>query len=434
MTTPPIYGQPDPDPVDPPVAVYGLGRMGLPLAAVIADRVGNVVGVDIDSSVVRAVNDGDSPIPNEPGLDELVARTVRTGALRATTDASAAAHHARAHVVIVPTTVSDHEPSLDALEAAVESIGAGLAAGDAVFVECTVPPGTCRDLVTPRLEDVSGLDRSSFGVAFCPERTSSGRAIRDIRGAYPKVVGGTDGAATAAARRFYRRVTDAEIHAVADATTAEAVKLFEGMYRDVNIALANELGRVAESLGIDGRETIAVANGQPYCEIHDPGPGVGGHCIPYYPWFLMDATERPTPLLRTARAVNESMPTHTVERLTDLVAAEATVLLLGVSYRPGVAGTDHSPAIPIARELAERGRHVMACDPHVSAADRPELPARWVSLDEASDVTADAVCVVTPHEAFESLDWAAFEDTPVLDARDGVDGLETAVTIGDGRS
>lgn len=428
--TRPIYGRSES--VDPPVAVYGLGRMGLPLAAVIADRVGDVVGVDVDSAVVRAVNDGESPVPDEPGLDELVARTVRTGALRATTDAAAAASQARVHIVIVPTTVSEREPVLDALEAAVESIGAGLTAGDAVFVECTVPPGTCRNLVAPRVADASGLDQSAFGVAFCPERTSSGRAIRDIRGAYPKVVGGTDDAATAAARRFYRRVTDAEIHTVADATTAEAVKLFEGMYRDVNIALANELARIAESLGIDGRETIAVANGQPYCEIHDPGPGVGGHCIPYYPWFLMDATERPTPLLRTARAVNESMPTYTVERLTELVAAEATVLLLGVAYRPGVAGTDHSPAIPIARELAERGRRVVACDPHVSAADRPALPARWVSLDEVSDVAADAVCVVTPHEAFESLDWAAF-DAPVFDARDGLEETTEAITVGDGR-
>ena len=423
-----------------PVAVYGLGKMGLPLAAVYAGVTGNVRGVDIDPSVVERVNRGECPVTGEPGLPELVASLRETGALAATDASERAAREARIHVVIVPTVVrEDRTPDLSALDAAVDAIGIGLDAGDVVIVESTVPPGTTTERVGPRLEAASGLAVGEFGLAFCPERTSSGRALADIRGSYPKVVGGVDAESTRAVATIYGEVTDNRVIPVADATTAECVKVFEGVYRDVNIALANELGTFVDDLGIDVREAIAAANSQPYCDIHDPGPGVGGHCIPYYPWFVVDRVERDAPLIRAARSVNESMPAFVADRLLasldrrGVPPGDARVLLLGVTYRPGVEETRESPTYPIAARLTAAGATVYAVDPML--ADFGSLDAARVDLEDAYDLGLNAVAVITPHEAFDDVDWSAFEDLLVFDGRDALDLADTpheVYTIGRG--
>jgi UDP-N-acetyl-D-mannosaminuronic acid dehydrogenase len=212
-----------------PVAVYGLGKMGLPLAAVYAETTGNVTGVDVDESIVESIEAGGCPVANEPGLGELTEHLVERGALTATTDGQTAAADASVHVIIVPTEVRDDGTvDLKALESAVATIAAGLDAGDLVVVESTVPPGTTAEVVAPTLASESNVDAGDFGVAFCPERTASGRALRDVRGAYPKVVGGIDAESTAVAELVYDAVTDNDVVPVTDATTAECVKVFEG--------------------------------------------------------------------------------------------------------------------------------------------------------------------------------------------------------------
>jgi len=404
-----------------PVAVYGLGKMGLPLAAVYADVSGNVTGVDVDSDVVAAVNAGDCPIDGEPGLPAVVSDLVADGALDATTDGVRAAAEARVHVLIVPTVVDDGDVDLSMLEAAVRTVGAGLDPGDLVVVESTVPPRTCRDRVAPWLEAESALELGEFGLAFCPERTMSGRALEDITEAYPKVVGGVDAESRRAAELVYERITDNEVIPVTDATTAECVKVFEGVYRDVNIALANELARLADDLAVDVTEAIEVANTQPFCDIHDPGPGVGGHCIPYYPYFLISEFDGPTPLLRTARRVNDAMPRFTAEKTAaELEAvgrdlAESTVVVLGLTYRPGVDETRASPGIDVAEELRDRGASVHAVDP-VCTTPPPEGVDR-LGLDAVGTVDPDALVLVTAHEAFESLPWDDLGDAVVVDGR-----------------
>jgi UDP-N-acetyl-D-mannosaminuronic acid dehydrogenase len=424
-----------------PVAVYGLGKMGLPLAAVYADRTGNVTGVDIDETVVAAVERGDCPVEHEPGLPELVAEQVSRGALTATTGADRAAADAALHVLIVPTTLHDDlTPDLSALEAAVDAVSEGLAAGDVVLVESTVPPGTCRDVVAPALAERSGIDPDAFGVAFCPERTASGRALRDITGAYPKVVGGVDPESTRVAELVYDLVTDNDVVSVADATTAECVKLFEGLYRDVNIALANELARVRDDLGVDVIEAIDAANTLSLCDIHDPGAGVGGHCIPYYPHFLMSRTDAETPLLRTARDVNESMPQFVVGKVREgLVAeghapADATVAVLGVTYRPGVAETRATPARPVVSGLQSLGATVYAVDPVVDGTT-VDVGAPFVPLSSLPDRAPDAVALVTAHEAFQGVEWDDLAPAVVVDGRDALDldGTDHRVyTVGSG--
>jgi len=256
-----------------PVAVYGLGKMGLPLAAVYAEVTGNVTGVDIDKSVVDRIRRGECPVEREPGLSELIAELVEDGSLNASADSVAAAADAAVHVVIVPTLVDeDNQPDLSAVRAAVTDIAQGLDPDDLVIVESTLPPGTTETVLGPLIESESGLNSDEFGLAFCPERTSSGRALRDIRGTHPKIVGGATEESTRAAVDIYEALVDNDVIPVSDATTAEMVKVFEGLYRDVNIALANELARFADELDRDVREAIAAANTQPYCDLHTPVP------------------------------------------------------------------------------------------------------------------------------------------------------------------
>ncbi|MGQ4556063.1 nucleotide sugar dehydrogenase [Halobellus sp. GM3] len=423
---------------DVPVAVYGLGKMGLPVAAVLADVTGAVVGADIDPAVVDAINDGECPVSGEPGLPALVGDAVGSGALRAVADPRLAAAEAAVHVVVVPTLLTeDDEPDLSALEAVLGDVATGLAPGDVVCVESTVPPRTCADVVDPWLAARSGLSTSDFGVAFCPERTLSGRALTDIREAYPKVVGGVDDESTRVAALLYDEVTENDVIALPDATTAEATKVFSGVYRDVNIALANEFARYADVLGIDVRDAIEAANSQPHARILSPGAGVGGHCIPVYPYFLLSAFDVHSPLTRVARAVNDSMPAFTVDLARDALddagtpTEDATVLLLGTTYRPGVAETRNSPALPIAEGLSRYGADVYCHDPVVDGPER--IAAEPVTLDRGLALDPDAVVVVTPHEEFTTLAWDRVAPTVVIDCQDAVDldGTDhAAYTIG----
>lgn len=409
-----------------PIAVYGLGKMGLPVAAVLADVTGNVIGADIDPNVAESVDRGECHVVGEPGLDELVADAVSDGSLSATSSPSDAASAGRIHVIVVPTLLSeDNRPDLSAVRGVLDDIATGLDPGDTVLLESTVPPRTCIDLVGPRLAERSGLERGEFGVAFCPERTLSGRALEDIRRAYPKIVGGVDDESARVARLLYDEVTENDVIVLDDATTAEAAKVFGGVYRDVNIALANEFARYADPFGIDVRAAIEAANSQPHCRILSPGPGVGGHCIPVYPYFLLEESDVHAPLIRIARLINDEMSTYTVDRLRDGLADSgdpldgATVLVLGATYRPGIPELRNSPAISITERLARLGASVYTCDPLVD--DIEPLAGELISLDDAASLNPDGVVVVTPHDAFTDFEWGAFDPTVVVDCHDAVD-------------
>lgn len=417
-----------------PVAVYGLGKMGLPLASVYAETSGNVLGADVDSEVVTAINDGECHIKREPGLPELVSDLVADESLQATTATTQAAGDASVHVVIVPTPITDNnEPDLSIVESVLSDIGGGLSEGDLVVIECTVPPRTTTETAKSILEAESGLSVGEFGLAFCPERTSSGRALADIRGAYPKVVGGIDDESTRVAELVYGEINSEGVIPVSDATTAEAVKVFEGLYRDVNIGLANELATLTDEFGIDVNEAIDVANTQPYCNIHDPGPGVGGHCIPFYPYFVIKPFEGETKLLETAREVNDGMPSFTVGKLREEFQAEGTslsetsVLILGLTYRPGVEEIRASPSLDIASELTATGADVYGVDPMLD--DTSAFDLENLALAEVYDRTFDAVVMVTPHNDFDDIRWNELQrDDGQLVVIDGRDTLELAET------
>jgi UDP-N-acetyl-D-mannosaminuronic acid dehydrogenase len=222
------------------------------------------------------------------------------------------------------------------------------------------------------------------------------------------------------------------------------VKVFEGLYRDVNIALANELSTFTDEFGIDVNEAIDVANTQPFCDIHDPGPGVGGHCIPFYPYFVINPFETDAPLLETARTVNDSMPSFTVEKLLSEFAAEgvdpetASVLLLGLTYREGVEEIRASPSIAIAEELAAAGVDVSGVDPLLDEYSVFSLTP--LELSETYGPDFDGIVLVTPHEAFDDIEWNRLGregGSVVIDGRQSLDIADTAhrvYTIGSGHT
>ena len=412
------------------VAVVGAGKMGLPLAAQFAGHGWNVIAVDVQASVVETINHGRSHIGDEPGVAEAVAEAHAAGRLRATLDGAAAAAAADVVVLIVPVMLdTDHQPDYGYMDAAVAAIAPGVHAGSLVVFETTLPVGDTRGRFAPQLERVTGLTAEhDFFVAFSPERLYSGAALRNLA-TYPKLVGGLGRRSTELAAAFYDAVLDAEIVAMSSAEAAEFSKLADTTYRDVNIALANEFAAYADRVGVDIREVIAAANSQPYSHIHQPGLGVGGHCIPVYPHFLLSRAPELTIVARS-RAVNVGQIDIAVNAIRDALGGldGAAVLVLGLTYREGVHELAYSRALPLIDALRAAGARVSAFDPLMTADEiraRGAEPYRWGS---ASD--AQAIVTQTADSQWRELDPTWFQRLAlVVDGRNSLSahGLPTGV-------
>ncbi len=403
------------------VAVVGAGKMGLPLAAHFAGHGWKVVAVDVRADVVEAINAGRSHVDGEPGLAELVAGAHAGGRLSATTDGTAAAAEADVVVVIVPVVLdAERRPDRRAMDAAVDAIGPGLRAGALVVFETTLPVGDTRGRYTPRLEAASGLsaERDLF-VAFSPERLYSGAALRNLA-MYPKLVGGVGPASTARAAAFYDAVLDAEVVAMSSAEAAEFAKLADTTYRDVNIALANEFARAADRFGVDIREVIAAANSQPYSHVHQPGIGVGGHCIPVYPHFLLEGAPDLGLVVR-AREVNDGQVGAAIGLLREALGdiAGRPILVLGLTYRDGVHELAYSQALPLIAGLAGAGASVSAFDPLLTDDEvrgAGAAPYRW-----GDPGPFEAIVTQTADARWRELDAAWFPDLRlILDGRNSL--------------
>ncbi len=408
------------------VAVVGLGRVGLPVAAAIAGRGHEVTGCDIDAERVAAVTRGINPFPEETGLGDLLAEAVAARRLRATTDTSAGVAGCEAVLCTVAVDLDGAgRADLRTIKAAARAIGAGLAPGTLVVFGTTVPPGTARRTLAPLLEVGGRRLGRDFSVAASPERLFMGRVLEDI-GAYPKVVGGVDAGSGEHAAAFFREALGSETLELTSAEAAELSKVAEGVYRDLNIALANELAQAADHFGVDVREVIAAANSQPFSHIHTPGAGVGGHCIPVYPRFLMEGGA-PSSLAGAGRAVNEAMPAYLVQRLDEAVAggiAGKRCLVLGLTFRPNVAVTAHTNAVDLLRELTERGARVWG---HDALLDDNEVAVLGFRAATEPLAGYDIVIVHALHAAYTSLPWGRIAPL-VLDARNALDrdALEVA--------
>jgi nucleotide sugar dehydrogenase len=413
------------------IAVVGLGHIGLPLAVQYAGRGHQVIGCDTAQWIVDAINRGESPHLDEQALVDRVPQLVASGNLRATTDDAEGVRQAEAVVVIVPVVVDTaKEIDFGPIDAATREIAAGLQPGSLVVYETTLPVGTTRDRFGPMLEQGSGLTLDQdFYLAFSPERVLVGRVFTDLQ-RYPKIVGGTSEESTRRATEFYRSVLDegTEVWAVSNAETAEMTKLAETTYRDVNIAYANELARYAAQRGIDVLEVIGAANSQPYSHIHQPGVGVGGHCIPVYPHFLFngDPTLRIPPL---AREINEEMAGWTVDRVEDAVGSleDQPVLVLGVGYRGDVREDAFSSAFRLRDELQAAGARVYAHDPYFSDEHLRELGFEPYDLDAPEPIKV--AILQAGHRAYRDLTAASLPGLELF--VDGRNALEAA-QFGDG--
>lgn len=401
------------------VAVVGLGKMGLPLAVAYLRNECRVIGCDVSRKVVETINAGRCHIQEEPGLAAVVADAVSRGRLTATQDTASAVRASDVVVVIVPViTDEQHEIDFSAIDAATAAIGAGLTPGKLVIYETTLPVGTTAHRLRQQLEQCARLRAGrDFSLAYSPERVRSGQVLRDLA-TYPKVVGGIDKASTEAAAQFYRAVLDAEVIETAHTNDAEFVKLIETTYRDVNIALANEFARYADAHRLDLHAAIAAANSQPQSHIHEPGIGVGGHCIPVYPYFLLNGTPAGLELARQARAINNGMAAFAIERIEAESGplASHTVLILGIAYRGGVRETTCSTARILKQALTARGAVVYAHDPLFSDAELERLGYTPLKPEHAEQV--DTIILQANHAEYRTWDFSQFPNCKlVLDGR-----------------
>ena len=395
------------------IGVVGLGWMGLPIACLYAEAGAKVIGADMNPKVVERVNKGDSPM-DEPGLPALLKKAVRGGKFTATTSTEEAAANSDILFLIVPTMI-DRQKRADysAVEDACVSIGKGLKSGSLVIFESTCGPGVTERVVKGTIEKYSGLVAGQgFGLAYSPIRAMGGRALQDMQ-TYTKLVSAIDKKSLEAACAALSVVVKGELIRVLDIKTAELAKLFETIYRDVNIALANEFALLCEEMGVDYVETMRIANSQPYSHLHATGVGVGGHCLPVYPYllateaFAYDARLR---LVLDARKINDFMPRHVAKLASDGLRVcgkslkRAKVVVLGISYRPNVRETRYSPSLDLINILKKRGARVTAFDPLYNASELEAMGLTSEPTLRKAIEKADCAILSVAHDDFKKLD------------------------------
>ncbi len=406
------------------LAIIGMGYIGLPTAVAIATRGIDVIGVDINPATVAAISRGEVPFV-EPDLAVAVSGAVAMGRLKATTETP----EADAFIIAVPTPFNeDRTADLSYVKAAAEQIAPKLKPGDIVVLESTSPPGTTEkigtwigalrpDLRMPR----DGQAVADIYIAHCPERVLPGRIMIEIV-TNDRVVGGLTPKCAEKAASIYRLFAQGEI-LLTDAASAEMAKLSENAYRDVNIAFANELSMICESLHIDVWEVIRLANRHPRVSILSPGPGVGGHCIPVDPWFIVSAAPRLARLIRTAREVNDRRPHDVAEQ----VVAKAqrfrapTIACLGLTFKANVDDARESPAIEVVSLIAKALPEfdILAADPYVHTLPKQLREFGNLRLESAHQAVerADIVVLLVEHEPFKAIRHTRLGGKVVYDTR-----------------
>jgi UDP-N-acetyl-D-mannosaminuronic acid dehydrogenase len=381
----------------------GLGYVGLPTAALAARAGHTVFGYDTNPALRELLRTGRTAA-SEIEVQTLVAAALRDERLHV----EDCVVSADAYVVCVPTPTIGDRPDMRYVESAVNEIAAVASGGELVIVESTVPPGTTERIVRQALR-AAGKSFLNVGIAHAPERILPGDIVRELR-ENDRILGGRTPADARRARELYASFTNGRIH-LTDLRTAEFVKVIENTYRDVNIALANELALFCEEVDIDVWSAIALANNHPRVNILKPGPGVGGHCIPIDPRFLADQNPFATELIQASRRINERMPNLIVRRVVDLVGeadGERKVTILGASYKANVDDVRESPARKIRDLLDERGFVTSVYDPVA------RFSGSAGSLDEAAE-QSDAIVLAVDHDAFLSIDPIAL--APIVRSR-----------------
>jgi len=389
------------------ICVIGLGYIGLPTAALLANKGYDVHGVDVVKSTVDTINRGEIHIV-EPELDTFVQAAVKSEKLKATL----VPVEADVFIIAVPTPF--HEgfvPNIDYVISATRSIASYVKEGNIIILESTSPVGT-----TDKVEEVlkeEGVDTSKLYIAHCPERVLPGQIMRELV-ENDRIVGGTTKEATEKTVEFYKTFVDGEVLST-DAKTAEMAKLTENSFRDTNIAFANELSILCDKFGINVWELIALTNRHPRVNVLQPGAGVGGHCIAVDPWFIVHAGGEDAKIIRTAREVNTYKTEWAIEKIKNEAlkfekehGRKAKVACMGLAFKPNIDDLRESPALYIARQLRADNIEVLAVEPNIETFSEFDIVDYKKAVNQA-----DVVTFLVGHKEFKNLDIGL--DKSILD-------------------
>jgi nucleotide sugar dehydrogenase len=396
------------------ICVVGLGRVGFPTAYAFADAGVKVIGVDIDDNLVKEIVLGQCPLHDEPGFED-IRRKVNDNLIEANTDVTSSVARSDVIIVCVPTPINESKvPHSPAIVDSCKKIGKGLKEGSLVVIESTVSPGMIERDIIPLLERQSGMKAgANFGVASCPERANPGEILKNLK-SLPRIVGGITQKSTDVAAAVYSYALGAQVLKVSNAKTANAVKLTENIFRDVNIALMNEFAVLYEKLGIDTVEVINACATKWNFIPHYPGAGVGGPCLPANAYYIIDEGLKVgyiPHLVRMAREINDRMPEHvvvlTTEALNNIgkVVRGSKIAVLGVSYKPDVHDVQNSPVKHLCERLKAMGAHIAIYDPLFKG----ETVFGTNVHANLEDAVARADCIIlgTGHAEFKHLDLEA---------------------------
>ncbi|QDP41596.1 nucleotide sugar dehydrogenase [Radiobacillus deserti] len=404
------------------ICVIGLGYIGLPTSIMFAKHGFQVHGMDVNATVVEKLQKQELHI-EEPGLQEALDEVMNAGRLTVSTQPV----EADVFIIAVPSPITtDKKANLDYVRSGTESIVPFVKKGNLVILESTVPPRTVEDVMMPILES-TGLDlEKDIFISHSPERVIPGKIFQELE-SNDRIVGGINQESSERTKKLYKSFVKGEIH-ITDATTAEMVKVIENTYRDVNIAFANELAKISEQIGVNAWEAIKLANYHPRVNIHQPGPGVGGHCIAVDPWFLAELQPSIAQMITLARNTNDDMPAYTVNRIQEIVAEHKLdapkVALLGLSFKGNVDDMRESPSLHIVDQMKEKNINYTVYDPHIKDI---RLDQQVLSLDEAIQ-DADIIVILTDHNVFKTYNPSevgqAVNTKIIFDTKNCIDEME----------
>ena len=413
------------------IAVYGLGHVGSPLVATWLRAGAHVIGVDKSPRVLENAKKGKINI-HEPGVSEAFSQALKEKRFHLYTDPIRASQDSNLKLICVPVLLTNSlSADLLAVRQVTTSIARGLKRGDIVSLNPSVPPGVSEETVIPILEKESGMNvEQDFYMVYNPERIYAGRAVEDLEERYPAIVAGAGSKSLEIGSSIYRLIAKKGVVRMNSIRAAETEKLLEGVYRDVNIALANEMAKFCESVGVDFWEARRAANSQPFSHLHKPGAGVGGACIPVYPQFILHAARKvgvDCKLTSFGRDSNDSMPAYCVRQALKLLGESdipnCTVSLLGLAFRGGVSDTRLSPTYRVIDELKKlKVKRIRVHDPLVT--NDPNLSEDIMLTPNLSEAVKDAdlVVLITDHPQYQHLTHKELYNKPVYDGRGILDG------------
>jgi nucleotide sugar dehydrogenase len=399
------------------ISIYGLGNVGGPIAAAWLRAGSKVIGVDISQKLLSEIKSGTSHV-KEPFVSEIFTKALKEGNLQLTSDGVIASKNSQIKIVAVPVALKKNKIELSTLKSVIKDISLGLKKEDAVIVCPSIPPGTSETTAIPILEKFSKLkaDRDFYFI-YNPERIFEGRALQDIEENYPAIVAGVGKKSLQFGKELLKIISKKGVLPMSTLANAEAEKLFEGVYRDINIALANELANYCEKIGVNYWEARKGANSQPFCHLHYPGTGVGGLCIPVYPKFVIEAANKiglDLKMLKFARATNDFMPKKCVNDALELLLKTRQtsfgmkITVLGLGFRGEVTDSRLSPTYTVVDEFLKKKFKVVVHDPFIKSDEN--LPKNVELTDDLKKATKDAslIFISTDHTVYKTLTNKSF--------------------------